>query len=373
MIPHWTFETTLIYCFITAYLYFSLSRLSLKKHVLMEQPGIARKFKFFVLAIIPTFFAVFRYISYPVGGTDAAWYVRAYNNTQLIPINGYTLFGDQDLLFNNFMYLVRQISSDYRFYFFVVYLFMILTVYYFVYEIFDEVACFAPLIYLIYYYLQMYNILRFMLGLSIMVVAYVAISKDRRIIGIILSIVAILTHSALILGALAVFVYVLLKRFANKRAWVLAGVAVAYVLFFVFQGRIVSYFVSTTYRAYTERGQSLIGQLMPIICMLLCAIFYKPLVEEYNANRFMIYLVFFEAACIPIAMNLGYSRVHTVFLLPRLYTWGIIIELIGDKVRMHRLCIQTSYLVAIAWTLFRFSRDWYTAGWMPYILNIFGN
>ena len=373
MIPHWTFETTLIYCFITAYLYFSLSRLSLKKHVLMEQPGIARKFIFFVLAIIPTFFAVFRYISYPVGGTDAAWYVRAYNNTQLIPINGYTLFGDQDLLFNNFMYLVRQISSDYRFYFFVVYLFMILTVYYFVYEIFDEVACFAPLIYLIYYYLQMYNILRFMLAVSSMVIAYVAISKEKRVLGIVLSVVSILIHSALLIGALAVFIYILLNRFANKKIWVLTGVVVAYVMFFAFQSRIVAYFVSTSYRAYTERGQSLIGQLMPIVCMALCAVFYKSLVEDYNANRFMLYLVLFDAACIPIAMNLGYSRVHTVFLLPRLYAWGLLIELIGGKLKMGRLCSQTSYLIAIAWTIFRFFRDWYNWGWMPYILNIFGN
>ena len=373
MTPHWTLDTTIVYCFIAMYLYFSLSRLCIRKQALIEESRLVRNFKISFLALVPTFFAVFRYISYPVGGTDAAWYIKSFKNIQFQPLSSYALFGDLDILFNNVMYLIRQISSDYHFFFLVIYFFMITTVYYFVYEMFDEVICFAPLIYLIYYYLQMYNILRFMLGLSILVVAYIAISKDKKIIGLILSIFAVLTHSTLVLGAAAIIIYILLKRFANKKGWILAGIAIAYVLFFIFQSKVVLYFNSTAYRGYTEKGQSLIGQLMPIICIILCLIFYKPLTEEYKANKFMLYLVFFEAACIPIAMNLGYSRLHTIFLLPRLYLWGILIGMIGDRVEQQRLIWQTSYLIVITWTVFRFSRDWYTAGWMPYILQIFSN
>lgn len=366
----WTIGSIMCYTILTVYFYFSIKKFC--RYNSNKEKKYIRILEIIFLSLIPTFFAVYRYIDYPIGGTDAAWYIKSFENARRIELSGYSLFGDEDYLFNNIAYWIRCISQNYHVYFWIIYLFMIGSIYYFVKEIYGSSVCFAPLIYIIYFYLQTFNIIRFMMGVSFILFAFVAVSKERYIKALMYCLIAMLLHSTLIICFIPIIGYYFLKKYINKRYIVVLGCLAAYVIFVYLYPHLKSYFVVSTYRAYAGRGQNLVGQIMTCSCALFGFFFYKDLKKNKDFNQFMYFLTIFDVICIPVAMNFSFSRIHTVFLFPRLYMWGqIIIALMKRFPRYSKLIRQSSYIFAIIWTIFRFSRDWYSAGWMPYMLDIF--
>ena len=142
----------------------------------------------------------------------------------------------------------------------------------------------------------------------------------------------------------------------------------SYIGLFAFRNVLYSFFSQSEFHNYVDAETSLRAHFTTILCTLLSLILYKRL-KENNTNAFFIFVVFFDFACIPIQNQIGFFRLHYLFLLPRLYMWGKILDVLKIRIKPRQVEVVGS-IAFIAWTIFRFLREYEAASLMPYVVEL---
>lgn len=365
----WDSITFVVYIALSVYFYHTTQAIIISK--------TNKGKKVFLACIIPILFATFRFVSYPVGGRDAQAYINDFVNAEYRSnsiIDAFLLKSDSNPLFDLLVYLVRGVTSDYHVLFLLIYGFIVISLYMFLVEFFKERSVYIPIVYVGYYFLMSFNIIRFMFGLAFIQLAYVLIKKQKNIVAFILFLCGALCHISLLILPVLFFLYILINRMKKMRtSLIIIGIIVANVAFIVLKDYASSYIAGTSYSAYADYVSNIMASFSSLVCGLLTIIFYKDMRQDNSVDMFMVYCALADFALIPAMSYIGFFRLHIVFVLPRLYIWSVVLENLNKRVVI-RPRWAYSFLMStifISWTIFRFIRDWYNAGLMPYIFSLF--
>lgn len=378
MVNVWSWGTFALYIGIMLYFYCTTKKIC--KSVPpngTDQPRIERSGVFIrrnsiiLYSIIPVIIAACRRIeSSGLGGADMYYYIQRFQNSTSFSFHDLRFFLSRDNpLFYYLMYVIRIFTNNEKVFLFAVYLFIVFAQYYFFREVYDSTDSFAPLFFLMYYFLRSFSIMKFMLGVSILGIAYVKFSKGKKTSAIVISLIASFIHSSLIFGTFMLIVYVLFNKMAEHRKWLVAMVILIYIALFFFRDYLYVFFSNTEFKNYTNIDTSLMAHFTTILCGCLTLICYKNL-TRLGVNQFLLFAVIFDLACIPIQNSIGFFRLHYIFFLPRLYMWGKLIDVFKMKIRPGQVEFLSS-VVFIAWTIFRFMQEYEGATLMPYVFDLF--
>ena len=374
----WSWGTFALYIGIMLYFYYTTKRLcksvasSGSGNSQIERPEtFIRKKSIILYSFIPVIIAAFRRIeSSGLGGSDMYYYIQRFQSSTSFSFRDLRFFLSRDNpLFYYLMYVIRFFTDNEKIFFFIVYFIIVLAQYYFFREVYDSKESFAPFFFLMYYFLRSFSIMKFMLGVSILGIAFVKCSKGKKISAIIISLIASLIHSSLIFGTFMLVVYVLFEKMAEHRKWLVAMVILFYLFLFFFRQYLYIFFSNTEFNTYVNFETSLMSHFTTILCGCLTLICYKNL-TRIGVNQFLLFAVIFDLACIPIQNAIGFFRLHYIFFLPRLYMWGKLIDVFKMKIRPRQVEFLSS-VAFIAWTIFRFMQEYEGATLMPYVFDLF--
>lgn len=375
MVGNWSWPTMALYLFLMFYFYLTIRKLleSNNRFISLRNSGHQNKKYIYIIlcSLIPTMIAAFRKIDATgLGGVDMFYVIQRFNLSTNFSFEGLDFFISRDNpLFYFLLYFIRIFTDNEKVLFFVLHFVIVITIYYFFREKYVGINSYAPLFFLMYYFLRSFSIFKFMLGLAFIAISFVLMSKGQRIKAIIVSLIASFIHTSLLFVTIMLLLYVFMEKIAKKKSYYIAMILVAYALIYILRDPLYAFFSQSEMRIYVNYDTSFMAHFTTILCGCISLLCFDKL-EERNVDKFMMFTIFFDLACIPIQNTIGFFRLHYIFFLPRLYMWGQLISIAKEKIKPSQVEFISSVIV-IAWTVFRFMREYQAAGLMPYLFDLF--
>ncbi len=378
----WDWLSFLVYLGLMLYFRYSIKKICYRSEWLDFDDSLIKKRQRILLlsfSIVPILAALFRKVdtSIGLGGADLDVYLAMFNDKEVLlnqVSKGFVLLSRNNPLFYFILYAIRCITSDYHLMFLVFYSVITITIYYYLKEQYINIDSYAPLFFVLYFYLRSYSLLKFLFGLSFILLSFVFTSKRKYILSIIFAIIGMMIHSSLALGLFCVLVYIIGKRkLFSDRKKLLIFILASYAFILVFGNYFSKIIAAGEMNSYLNIELSWItSNLTPVLCGGCCLFLFRNIKRHEGYNPFIMYLVIFDIACIPIQNMLGFFRLHEIFILPRLCAWGWIIDVIKFKMANNSKWVISlgSSIIAVSWTVFRFIRIYESACLMPYILDL---
>ena len=368
MIVEWNTLSFLFYIFLGVYFYITTRYLC--------KTNIKKRWFFLVVilfSLFPVIISTFRFVNDQVGGTDANAYIEHFMLSTSFNediVSALTFKTKSSPAFDFLCFAIRNFTDDYHFFFFFIYSFIIVVQYLVCVEFFRNKTVFIPLVYLAYFFLQSFNIIRFMFGLSVLEIGLILLNRKKIVLAILLCFISSLIHSSLIVSiplALSFVVFNIIKR--HKEFFLVVFVVVTNIVLIVLKPYIVLFINDSIYEGYMSSSLNINANLTCILCAVSSLFFLKDFKQKKDFNYLMLFCVFFDFACLPGITYINFFRIHIIFAIPRLYIWGQEIEIVykklGDK-KTRTVLLVSAMTTILFYTIFRFCRDWYGAGLMPY-------
>lgn len=334
------------------------------------------------------FFTIFRKVDYGLGGSDAIQYVLYFRDC-LNP-NLHTLYAEHlDVGFQLLTKFIRFFTSDYRIYFALIYGIIIVAYIVFINEFTPTKIYYEPMVLIFFVYLRGFTSIRTNLSVAFLLLALVALYRNKRIWSCIWLILCLGMHIASFLFVPFFAFYFLYKNKKIKSwQWITLYVVV------LVGTRIVQQFLSKmtslrgayAYYATANKNESFFnngwkiafGQLLLLAVFLMFQKSINRCVSKYtelNRNRYQfVYLMcVYDFLMIPVNFILGIWRGYEYFYIPRLILWGIVLETISTHLELgnRKIFRIVSLALFIAWMVFRVYSTYEDSLLMPYILDIF--
>jgi len=369
----WSWGTFLLYIFIAVYFFLTMKKVvAYSGRPLCNIKQKRKKTMYILLCILfPVIIATFRQVGQNIGGTDAWGYVKDFNRIQDFSFDliGYFRFeADINPLFSATLYLFKLICNDYHLVFFFIYSFICYSMYAFVREFYQKGMYMLPLIYVVMHYLQSFNIIKFMYGMAFILLSFTYIKKDKKVLGLIFAFLGALVHASLLVVLfmeVAYYIYFRVLRL-KKRFFLIFGIIVIYAGLLACMSYLRGIFSDGVYRTYVSWDSTIFSSLTTIICALMAIFTYKDISKRAEFSEFAVYCTLFNFACLPLINELGFYRLHIIFLFPRLYTWSLSVCSIDKKLKARGIVKLAFGCIFISYLVFRFMRDYESAGFMPY-------
>lgn len=334
--------------------------------------------------IVLLFFAVYRYVYDKYGGTDAYSYVMEFQEFDVplsfyMDIKRFIFFWDySETFFKVLTLIIRKITYDYHFYFFITYGIIISGLLSYVFNFYHKNSNFFTLILLIASYLHSYNVMRGWMSISICMFALVAMKQNKWKKALCIIWIASMFHyMALIFVVLwAVCWYHGKKPYFFTRNKLLFLVILINVL--TWAGKRILYTIAMStkyafYKDYFEMDYSIWGYL-PTFSICLAAIFFFPKLKKRGEDTAMCAIIlavnmslFYFITCMP-----GW-RVHDYFALVRMFILSELYSIMSEYIKndSSRKIVYLLYNICI---LFLFVHALYglyeSSDVFPYILKI---
>ncbi len=376
----WEWSSFTIYMLLMLYFHYTLKKTCYKSEFnYFENTVIPKKREIYLFfSIVPIIFAVYRKvdISIGLGGSDLDVYFSMFNDEKQLlgqVSKGFALLSRNNPLFYCILYVIRRVTSDYHIMFLVIYSVVTITTYYYLKEQYKYINTYAPLYYVLFYFLRSFSLLKFMLGLSFIMIGFVMMSKKKRFWAILMTVIGTLIHSSLALGLCCIMVWIICEKgFFKNRKRIMIFIILSYFVLFIMGNYFRNIISAGEMNSYLNTELTWINSnLTTILCGFFCLLFFKDIKNKPGYNPFILFLVIFDVACIPIQNMLGFFRLHYIFILPRLCAWGYIFDVLNNKIKIKEK--QFIYIIAnllvISWTIFRFIKTYEAANLMPYIFD----
>lgn len=320
-----------------------------------------------------TFIASFRYVNETIGGADALVYINYFKNPQDVYIGLTSILSlrQTEPLFFIFVKIIRLISSNYVVFFILYYGIIVYAYLRFISKHFDRRMNYMPLMYVVLPFLNSFNTMRSAMAMAITLLAFVSMTDGKEKKAIFLCIIAAGFHfTSLIVLVFIVFYKIINSKMINSKKWAIYILIATYAFFYFGSSIISSIIGSTKYHIYLGQNNSIIGQLIIIICGILSIIYFNP-IKKIIKRDFLLWAVIFNVMMIPLMVKFGFFRLNNYFVFPRLLIWSYIIKILNNKFktiseRFPGIIDIIAFFITIAWTAFRISKDWYPEGVMPY-------
>lgn len=372
MYRHWDNRTLILYLGIAAITTILLNITSKENN---------KKYVFFIYFIIYSFlimFSCFRIVNTnSIVGADAMNYINMFLDSKKVTLNLsniITLKGAEPLFYNS-MYLLRLFTNNYHWFFFYIYSLIIICYLYFYNNNIKNSHIIIITLLFILPFIGSFNTIRNSAAVGIGLIAICKLKENKKKWYLFLAICAILTHYTgivLILFYLFNLIKNKIDKYDRKPIFI--------ILFTMLSGlltlRFFTYYLSESkYNIYMNLETSYLGYLPMLILLILCIYFYKDLLILLKRDNNLIHLniFFFSFACLPFVLK-GAARFLLYFDFSRYVIWGYIIIVIKSKIKQFKnnnILEIISFLLIICWIVFRFYRDCYSAGTMPYYNELF--
>ena len=336
---------------------------------------------YLIVIFVLVFFMCTRVIKGELGGADTLRYIKFFNTFDYTPFEIKNILGMQgwEYLFFNTMYLIRILGGNYTVFSIVVYTILVgCYIYYFDQNVEKEDEWFVSLIFILPY-LKSMNILRNCLAAAIGLLSIEAIKKNKKIIFLIIFIIAYLNHYiSIVLLAFGLFCFFVPEKWYNSRKKTII-ISLSVFVMTLLGIPIIKWLLSLTrYAGYLNRIDfSPYGYIVytGIYCLILLVYdeFIKTLKER---NHFIFYkmIVFLSIVVAPFTVVNGTQRLLLYFEIPRFIMYGDLFSVYNKKIPKK---YQKSFKIAIIfvyilWIIFRIWRMYESSYIMPYKNIIFG-
>lgn len=328
--------------------------------------------------------AVFRKVTYEIGGTDAQNYINNFN--LILQHGGIDRTGNVELElgFQFLTRLVRSITSEYKIYFFICYGIIAYGYIKFIRDVCPRGGIYLPFILLMYPYFRGFNTMRTSLAIAFVLIGLTYLDKMKWR-SLLFFIIAILIHRVSILFVLVWPYYVLFKKPMMKltrakfAVVALGGVFLTFMfamslrqyilLFSLMDDTELSYMESALDDNILMRWPLYLGPLMLFLAIFL---FYKK-IPRNSQTLFLRTLFVFDIWMIPAALVLGMWRFIEFFYLVRLSLWTVVLPImVGHKSDYKKIIVKSSaFIIFVAWLVIRVYKEWEATSVSPYILDLF--
>lgn len=390
-------EVSLHYSHLTVFFYIALGILAMfcfyKSKKSEKSIEIKRSFPNRYLLIwwfVWVFFAVFRLVIPGIGGSDAHSYINFFQNCNSATMTSWYEHVGADLGFKWLTKICRYISSDYKFYFLIIYGFMAYAYIKFVNKFASKKTIFAPFLLTFFLYLRSYSSIRSNMAIALIALGCICIIKKDWKYAYLLGFLAVLFHkSAFIYAACIPFCHFFNKRTLSVKT-ALTLVTGSALIGRTLQALFLHYATTTdlkgsyAYYASTSIGVSFFDnawkiafeQLALALMMLLT---HKKIGKDHSEQeqlrlKIIWMLCIFDFMIIPINFIIGSWRGYEYFYLARIVMWGECFYQTTKRMSIHTKQIYSFILIAIfiAWMAFRINATWLDTCLSPYIFEPLG-
>lgn len=380
----------------TAFLYIFVGVLggalisSFKKNIAINNKSVLalqhRKEKVCIILffILYVFLAVFRKVGYELGGTDAANYIDNFNT--ILRDGGIDRTGNVELEpgFQLLTKLVRRLTDNYKFYYFICYGIIVYGYIRFLRDVCPRGGSYIPFILLMYPFFRGFNTMRTSLAISFILIGLCYLDK-KKWLSLVFFVLSVFFHRVSLLFALVWPYYVFFNKAMrgltrNKFALIsIGGVLLTFIvamylrhymiLFSLLEKSEISYMSSVLDDNILMRWPLYLGPLMLFVAIF---VLYKR-ISWNEQSIFLRTLFIFDIWMIPAALVLGMWRFMEFFYLVRLSLWSIIIPVLVGRKSVGNIVIIKSIamVVFVAWLFIRVFKEWEATSVSPYILDIF--
>lgn len=332
--------------------------------------------------IVFTFVAVFRKVNLNLGGSDALgyidWFLRSKQDTAEDHVHG--LFTEP--LFHLICRFCRTITSDYHFFFLVVYTIITYSYFLFIKKYAPDKLFFIPLLLMVFPYLKSFCTIRSSLAIAFILLGLV-IYKKHKILGFITVLSSVFIHRMCIPFIMVIpFLYFFekKKKMFSKKTFLLFGIAIIVVSFVLISIVQTSYMglvfggVDSSYTDMTMEQSTLDSwpRLLPYALLFLGYFFMFDSIKWDKQKKTLLYLFLFDLLMMPIAITFNIWRFNEVFYVVRMLGWGVVIYSFNKKYFHGRNLLVNTMIVAafLVWLYVRIDHEWDELKIMPYILDI---
>lgn len=323
-------------------------------------------FTFFLSAVL-TFFAVNRKIDNTgLGGADAYYYANVYQHIMeyFDWSNPFLSLDGNEPLYYVLAWVVNKITVDYKFFFLVVYFFVVFTFIYIVLKnISNRHMSAIPVFYLIVPYLNGYNVLRFVLGVALMLWGIEAYQNKQYFKAALFFVFSVSGHFVtVVIPVCLLFASVFLKiKNSKKPIRIFVIWCLALIISQIALGCISMILIHLGYKNYLGKEVSFFAVLPTTICCLLAFIFYRDVSKRLDNNRVYLKLLWCNFIFIPIFAIASFSRINDMFCIPRLIVWSAIIDSIRERLSFGNRATKNAitvglFFLCVIWTIFRIYR-----------------
>lgn len=331
--------------------------------------------------LVLLFLAVFRKVTYQLGGTDAPNYI--YNFLHIF--EGVRNTGESREIewgFHEITILIRHITDNYRIYFAFMYGIIIYGYIKFIKDNCPTGLSYIPFLLLMYPFIKSFNTMRTSVAISIFLIGLSYIDKSKWK-SLLITASSILFHR---ISLLFVFVWpvciIMKKKYPklSRKKFVfitLAGIIISFLLSLrfqqyavavqMFEGADASYIQRTMGQDYLMRYPMFFAQMVLFIIL----VFSYNSIKWDEKTGLLRSMIIYDLWVVPAGLVLGLWRSHEYLYLVRLSLWSAIIyAMTKNKSKSGAIFIKTIFLVIfIAWLVFRIYKEWESSHLSPYVLD----
>lgn len=383
--PYWDSPTFLFYysvgilCAVLIGLHFGNLRIG-RNAVMLNGSAEKVSWKGYIpLIIILTLFAALRKVGYNLGGTDSMNYEERFLNI----LHDRGRYETTDILFGQYIYIIRSITSSPFIYRLISYTFIAYTHCYFIKRICpDNVSC-VPFILIVWPYICGFSSMRNTMAIGLLLLALVAYYDKKYIMGILFFIAAVLVHRMTFIFAPLFILYKPLSKFITSstrgRLFFVLTIAIimAYFASRVLQSYVVLFNVldnegsaDASYIAKTldtNVFKSWPMYIQQVLLLLFLFINYKQF--KSPKEQFILVISCFDFLITIPALVLGLWRISQCLYIPTLMLWGVLINTFNHKFKpYYRPWISLIFLLGFTFILYkRLDSVYESSSLMPYV------
>lgn len=308
---------------------------------------------YIILYITYIFFAVFRQVSELTGGSDAPNYIEYFK--YCLTDNTRTIYGIRKLEigFRLFTKIIRYITDDYHWYFFVCYSIIAWAFIAFINEFAYVRAYYMPAIMMFYLYLSSFNTLRTGLSTAFILLSIIFLNKNKIKIAFFFSIISVLFQYGSIFHACIVIAYLVYRKKAEIKKWkIISTILIGYVLGLVCRFLIINdsvgFLSRGSFRAYamssTNGGWIYYVDFFKLCVtqfalLVLCTLYRKSINKsllfadtiEKNRRTIMQVVFLFDILLLPLCVILNVWRTAEFYMLARIVIWGDVLKRVNQS------------------------------------------
>lgn len=329
------------------------------------------------------FLAVFRKVTYNLGGSDTINYI---DNFQTIFKGGIDRQNNSDLEwgFQTITKAIRSLSDNYHVYFMFMYGIIIYGYIKFIKRSCPKGLVYIPFILLMYPFLKSFNTMRTSVAIAFILIGISYMNKSKLLSFFLIAFSVLIHRISLLFVFVWPFYYVMNKRLIEMSRIkfvivTLVGIVVVFLVSLQFQQYAILYQIADGTDAYyiqATLGQDYLMRYPMFLGQLLLFVF---LFLNYNSiswddkSKSLRTLFIYDLWMVPAGLVLGMWRSIEYLYLVRLSLWAILIYALTQKSsQVVATFIKISFFfVFAAWLIFRIYKEYEDTKISPYILDLF--
>ncbi len=350
----------------------------------------------FIWFLIWIFITIFRKVDIDIGGSDAITYKEFFEDA-LNPYSTNPYVEHADVGFSLLTKGIRLISSNYHFYFFIIYSIILISYIVFIYEFMPPSFSAIPMVLVFFLFLRGFTTLRTNISVAFMLLSFVSLKRKHYLRMVLFIILSLSMHVASFLCLPFYAFYFLYKNKQVKLSHWIVLYGLVFLGISIIQPLLTSDFLNLggAYASYADynTGSTLLSFFFeggwkiafgPLLLFGMFIIFhkYRNLIysklndKDKNRYQFVYLMCCFDFLMLPVYYKLGIWRGYEYFYIPRLIMWGGIINCVSEFLSKDNRCKHIVNAVAcvafISWMVFRIYNTYEDSCLMPYIFQLIG-